>query len=131
LIESIGITVDCREDALDVLARFWAAALGYEKLLPFLLVDPANAKPRLVFQVVPEPKTAKNRWHLDLYVEALDALQPEVERLVALGATEVRHIDEVVLGFTNTFTTMVDPDGNEFCVCAPHVPAAAASATPG
>jgi hypothetical protein len=124
MIESIGVTVDCAEEAVDVLADFWAAALGYEKLLPFLLVDPADVKPRLVFQVVPEPKSAKNRWHLDLYVERLEDLQPEVDRLATLGASKVLDVDEIVLGFTNTFTAMLDPAGNEFCVCAPHTPAA-------
>jgi hypothetical protein len=80
-------------------------------------------KPRIVFQVVPEPKAAKNRWHLDLYVEHLDQLQPEVDRMAKLGATTLREVDEIVLGFTNTFTAMLDPGGNEFCVCTPHVPA--------
>jgi hypothetical protein len=122
MVDSVGVTVDCGGEAVDLLADFWSAALGYEKLLPFLLVDPAAVRPRIVFQVVPEAKTTNNRWHLDLYVERLDGLEPEVERLVALGATTVREVDEVVLGFSNTFTAMLDPDGNEFCVCAPHVP---------
>ncbi|MHB8465505.1 MAG: VOC family protein [Acidimicrobiales bacterium] len=119
---SIGITVDCDEASLDVLADFWAAALEYVKLMPYLLIDPTGINPRLVFEVVPEPKLSKNRWHLDLYVAHLDALDAEVERMTALGATELYHVEEVVDGFTNTFTTMADPCGNEFCVCAPHVP---------
>jgi hypothetical protein len=35
-----GVTVDCGEGLVDVLADFWAAVLGYEKLVSFLLVDP-------------------------------------------------------------------------------------------
>ncbi len=124
---SIGITVDCVEADVDVLADFWAAALGYEKLLPFLLVDPGGVRPRLAFQSVPEPKVGKNRWHLDLYVEHLDGLAGEVARLRALGASEVLHVDEEVFGFTNTFTAMLDPCGNEVCVCAPHVPVGSAA----
>jgi Glyoxalase-like domain len=127
MLDSFGITVDCAEAEIDVLADFWAAALGYEKLLPFLLVDPGGVRPRLFFQAVPEPKVGKNRWHLDLYVEHVDGLAAEVERLRALGASEVRHVDEEVMGFTNTFTAMQDPCGNEFCVCAPHVPVAASA----
>ncbi len=80
---SIGITVDCAEAEVAVLADFWAAALGYEKSLPFLLVDPGGVRPRLVFQPLPEPKVGKNRWHLDLYVEHLDGLDTEVARLRA------------------------------------------------
>lgn len=118
----VEVTADCAEDEVEPLAEFWAEALGYTKLLPFLLVDPDGLRPRLVFQAVPERKVAKNRWHLDLYVERLEDLRPEVARLAALGATEVRHVDEPVLGFTNAFTAMLDPRGNEFCVCAPHLP---------
>ena len=117
----MGITIDCAADELDALAEFWMAALGYESVLPGYLVDPQGVRPRLALVVVPEPKTVKNRWHLDLYVESLEALEPRVRELVALGAREVHHIDEVVQGFTNVFTTLVDPCGNEFCVCAPHV----------
>ena len=118
----VEVTADCAEDDVDALADFWAQALGYIKLAPFLLVDPDGVRPRLVFQAVPEPKVAKNRWHMDLYVERPEDLRREVERLVALGATEIRQLDEPVLGFTNTFTAMLDPRGNEFCVCAPHLP---------
>ena len=123
MFDNIGITVDCASEGLDQLADFWASVLGFEKLLPFLLLDPANVKPRIVFQVVDEPKVAKNRWHLDLYVDHLDALPAKVAEITALGAKELRHVDETVHGFTNTFTVMSDPQGNEFCVCAPHVPA--------
>jgi hypothetical protein len=120
-MDTLGITIDCGAGELDALAEFWVAALGYESVLPGYLVDPQGVRPRLALVVVPEPKTVKNRWHLDLYVESLEALEPRVRELVALGAKEVHHIDEVTEGFTNVFTTLVDPCGNEFCVCAPHV----------
>lgn len=120
-MDTIGITVDCSADDYAPLAEFWAAALGYERVLPGYLVDPKGTRPRLSFEVVPEPKVVKNRWHLDLYVENLEALAPRVRALVALGAKELHHIDEVTYGFTNVFTAMLDPCGNEFCVCAPHI----------
>src|SRR6185295_13835589 len=101
--DSVGITVDCDADMVDVLAEFWAATMGYTKLLPFFLFDPAGVQPRISFHVVPEPKTVKNRWHLDLYVDHLDKLDAEIERVTALGATKVRVYDEVSHGFTNTF----------------------------
>jgi hypothetical protein len=120
--DTFGITVDCQADELDSLADFWAAVLGYNKVFPLLLVDPKGVKPRIAFQVVPEPKQVKNRWHLDVYVDDLASLEPRVRALVELGATEVRHVDETVLGYSNIFTAMLDPHGNEFCVCAPHLP---------
>lgn len=113
------------------LADFWAQALGYvhqppppgfatweefaiKNNIPFdsaddyaALIDPDGKGPRLLFQRVPEGKTAKNRMHLDLRT-GLDA----VDRLVGLGATRVReHNDQ-----TGHWVVMLDPEGNEFCV---------------
>lgn len=73
--------------------------------------DPEGNGPRLLFQRVPEGKTAKNRVHLDLQVGA-EAAPAEVERLIALGA---------IVAWTTTdrgptTTTMQDPEGNELCV---------------
>lgn len=49
---------------------------------------------RLWFQRVPEPKTGKNRLHLDLHADDVDA---EAGRLVGLGARELgRHEDWIV-----------------------------------
>jgi hypothetical protein len=65
----------------------------------------------VLFQVVPEPKTVKNRVHLDLHVGA--ERRPEVvERLVGLGATVLWEGREG----PSTWVTMADPEGNEFCV---------------
>ncbi|WP_280380250.1 VOC family protein [Nocardia wallacei] len=65
---------------------------------------------RIVFQRVPEPKTAKNRLHLDLEVGP-DRRAAEVARLEQLGA---RRLYDGNLG--GAWTTMADPHGNEFCV---------------
>jgi predicted enzyme related to lactoylglutathione lyase len=121
-MDTIAITVDCGADDYESVAAFWAAVLGYERVLPGYLVDPDGARPRLAFEIVPEPKIVKNRWHVDLYVESLEALEPRVQEIVGLGAKVLHHIDESAHGYTNVFTTMVDPGGNEFCVCAPHLP---------
>jgi hypothetical protein len=59
----------------------------------------------LIFQLVPEAKTVKNRVHLDMLA---DDLQAETARLVELGARRVAdHGDFVVLA---------DIEGNEFCL---------------
>ncbi|HXW43288.1 MAG TPA: VOC family protein [Streptosporangiaceae bacterium] len=73
--------------------------------------DPEGRGPRLFFQRVPEPKTAKNRVHLDLPVDA-GQLDSEVDRLCAAGAT---------LAWWNSYpghraAVMRDPEGNEFCL---------------
>jgi predicted enzyme related to lactoylglutathione lyase len=106
-------------DASDVdrLAEFWAAALGYRPFGRFKqyrsLVDPDGRGPKLILQQVPEPKSAKNRMHLDVHAADVAA---EVVRLVGLGA---RQIDEAPLDEAGTsWVRMQDPDGNDFCVCA-------------
>ncbi|WP_116449600.1 VOC family protein [Blastococcus litoris] len=73
--------------------------------------SPDAGRPRLLFQAVPEPKTVKNRLHLDVRVGA-DRREAEVARLLGLGATELWR------GSQGPFewVTMADPEGNEFCV---------------
>ncbi len=85
------LVIDCKDP--EPLARFWAAALGYELEPPpegfatwdnywrdvgvpeeelgagaDCIIDPGGAGPRIWFQVVPERKTIKNRLHLDVHV---------------------------------------------------------------
>ena len=85
------------------------------------LVDPEGAGPRLFFQKVPEPKTAKNRVHLDLRAAVgvpsdgrADALEAECTRLVGLGARRVRRMEAD--GIDEVCIVMQDPEGNEFCL---------------
>ena len=123
------------------LARWWAELLGYQvqdthdfvtKLLSDGVIteadvveidgrkafadataanDPSDIGPRLYFQRVPEPKSAKNRLHVDIPVDP-DQLDAEVERVRALGAT--------LVGFNSQgghrFAVLQDPEGNEFCL---------------
>ncbi|MGB5760628.1 MAG: VOC family protein [Acidimicrobiales bacterium] len=119
------IVFDCAHPAS--LARFWAAVLDGYAVAPYedaelarlasngitdteddptVLVESSTGGPRLWFQQVPEPKSAKNRVHLD--VRATDRPQ-EIERLRALGAAV---LDDQVDGLT----VMCDPEANEFCV---------------
>ena len=106
-----NVTFDCANP--ERLARFWAAVMDYtfegsdERYAA--CVDPAGSGPRLLFNVVPEPKTVKNRVHLDLNVGDMEA---EVERLVGLGARKIKTFHEN----GETWTVMADLEGNEFCV---------------
>jgi hypothetical protein len=93
------------------LARWWADQLGGEVADPyggsFLLVT--GGPVILAFQQVGDPTPGKNKIHLDLTADDLDA---EVDRLVAAGAGLVeRRGDE-----SFRWVTLTDPDGNEFCV---------------
>jgi Glyoxalase-like domain len=103
------VSFDCA-DAM-VTARFWAAVLGSdvdEESTPAkAYVEAAGwGGPNMWFNQVPEPKTAKNRMHLDL--RAPGDVDAEVTRLLRLGASVVERYP--------THTAMRDPGGNEFCV---------------
>jgi hypothetical protein len=73
--------------------------------------SPEPDRPRILFQTVPEPKTVKNRMHLDVHVGG-DLRESEVARLVGMGATELWRASQGPL----SWVTMADPEGNEFCV---------------
>ncbi len=113
-VTSFGLVLDCAEP--ESLATFWSGALGYESLGEagnyVLLVSPTPGQPKLLLQRVPEPKTIKNRMHID--VETPD-IEREATRLEALGATRVHADSRSEHG--STWLLMADPEGNEFCVC--------------
>ncbi|MEU8758031.1 VOC family protein [Streptomyces sp. NPDC048659] len=66
---------------------------------------------RILFQRVPEPKTAKNRLHIDLHPHT-GSRASEVARLTALGASVLREVEQPA----GSWVVMSDPEGNEFCV---------------
>jgi predicted enzyme related to lactoylglutathione lyase len=108
------ITIDC-SDAYR-LATFWAAVLDAEVSDedspgdPEALVESKGGA--LLFVTVPEPKTLKNRIHLDI-VPTDRTRDEEVARLLALGATLVAD-HRVPDG--RGWVTLSDLEGNEFCV---------------
>ena len=115
------------------LGDFWALALGYRPEDPpgnFATWEEALTSwglpeerwndayaivgdgPRIFIQKVPEPKTAKNRLHIDLAPHKSQDRDAEVAALLERGAThaDVGQSDDV------TWTVLADPEGNEFCV---------------
>lgn len=131
---SFQITIDCAD--ADSMSEFWSTALGYVVEPPpagylswedFLrandiplpdtgsisaIVDPDGVGPRILFLRVPEPKTVKNRVHLDLRTGDGEAKDAKIAELVRAGATELRRVDE----HGDWWMVMADPEGNEFCV---------------
>jgi hypothetical protein len=77
-----------------------------------MLAPPPAGGPVLGFQRVPEERAGKNRLHLDLGAAA--GGHAEVERLVGLGATVLGERGGDAEGLV--WTTLTDPEGNEFCV---------------
>ncbi|MEE1928269.1 VOC family protein [Streptomyces sp. TRM 70351] len=72
-----------------------------------------DAAPRVLFQLVPGPKSDKNRLHLDVRTGGDDP-GAVVRRLTGRGATVVHHGRQG----PRTWTTLTDPEGNELCVSA-------------
>src|SRR5262245_18249899 len=110
----VDLVIDCADPPS--LAIFWREALNYREYFTdasvAVLVPKEGIASPLVLQGVPEPKVGKNRMHLDIVVDDIEA---EVARLRALGATR---LDEGVQYFGDTqWVRMADPEQNEFCVC--------------
>jgi hypothetical protein len=66
---------------------------------------------RVLFQLVPEAKTSKNRVHLDVWVGA-ENVDAELERLSSRGAKFLHRGQQG----PQTWITVADPEGNEFCI---------------
>lgn len=119
-MEPIGrldmIQIDCREPRR--LALFWGAIFGLE--IDRILGEPAHYvglarpgpnHPYLYFQCVSEPKTLKNRLHLDVQVDDIETATAQIE---SLGGRRLPVADFHEHGFR--WRVMVDPEGNEFCL---------------
>ncbi len=102
----------------EMLAPIWADALGYkvgdmDRAGTYLdLVPPDPTLPVVYLQRVPEPKTIKNRLHLDILTAEAEET---IGRLTALGATRVGTAMSGSEG--GWWQVMADPEGNEFCIC--------------
>lgn len=136
----LQVAIDCADP--DRLSAFWSRVLGYVVDVPpaghaswqdfsrsagsggeswSAVVDPAGSGPRVLFHRVPEPKTGKNRVHLDVRVSAADEVpaqtrrdqvDAEVARLQTLGGIHLRTEEDEY----DYFAVMTDPEGNEFCI---------------
>ncbi|WNI14435.1 VOC family protein [Actinacidiphila sp. ITFR-21] len=102
-------------DAADpvALGRWWADALGWAVVSDdadeYEIRPAPDRLPGLVFVRVDDPRTVKNRLHLDFRPDDRDA---EVARFLALGARRA----DVGQGDSQTWVVLADPEGNEFCV---------------
>ena len=125
------LVIDCREPEL--LARFWAAALGYvlepapkgfatwddwrrDIGLPDSelgigsdsIVDPGGDGPRIWFRVDSEAKVVKNRLHLDIHVSGgptvVDRTAPLATRMQRVN-TEARRLTDLGATFTGALST--------------------------
>ena len=140
MLAIIELTMDCADAA--GLAEFWKGAVGYAETPPPApytsqaeyieasidpedddglrvrwLSDPDKVAPNLCLLEVPEPKTVKNRLHMDLNVagegtpdEQWEHIKDVAARLEGRGAT-------VLAEYDHHHVAMADPEGNEFDLC--------------
>jgi hypothetical protein len=103
--------VTCDSTDAVSLAAWWAEQVGGQVADPFggEYVIVTGGPVSLSFQRVDDPTAGKNRLHLDLTTDDLDA---EVDRLLAAGAGLVQRRGNESF----RWVTLTDPDGNEFCV---------------
>lgn len=136
---SVQVAIDCADPHR--LVRFWAPTLdmqiedhhdqveqmvsqGYATEADTVMIDgrlawrtgaacrdPEGRLPRLLFQTVEEPKTVKNRVHLDVQVGP-EKRDDKVDELLALGAVRLWEARQG----PHSWVTLADPEGNEFCV---------------
>ena len=105
------VVFDCAEPA--ALAEWWQRLVGGD----IVHDDDGDATlhlpgwPRLDFIRVPEPKTVKNRMHLDLATVDYDTAVTVAEQLGAERAVDLYDGD--------VFAVFRDPEGNEFCLLRP------------
>ncbi|MGW2931127.1 VOC family protein [Streptomyces sp. NPDC001156] len=137
----ITLTLDCADAQL--LAAFWKTALGYidePPPAPFAtreewhaqfdrpvddsvddgawLCDPDGVGPLLSILKVPEPKTAKNRLHIDVRVPGHGTPEERWARIRAEAGRLVEAGGRILGEFDGHHVMMADPEGNEFCVAA-------------
>lgn len=140
-VRQVQVTFDCADPR--AVGEFWKAALGYvdppcppgfesweafDASLPpesrgssWACQDPDGVGPRLYFQRVPEPKSVKNRLHLDVRVgvgltgdERIAALEAEAARLETHGARQLWLLPAD--SENESCLVMQDVEGNEFCL---------------
>ena len=106
-----ALVVDCADPPH--LARWWSRLIGGDVEVDSDGDATLRAPTGLVidFLRVPEPKTVKNRLHVDLRTS--DVAQA-TEQVLALGATRA---DDVYSG--GSWQVLRDPEGNEFCLLGP------------
>ncbi|WP_026212066.1 VOC family protein [Longispora albida] len=115
------VQINMKASDENALGRFWADVLGWEltsegpgvtNLEPVGNVYPDPAAICIDLVVSAEPKTVKNRVHVELAATSPAHQAEIVARLKDLGAT----LADVGQGDDVSWVVMADPEGNEFCV---------------
>jgi 4a-hydroxytetrahydrobiopterin dehydratase len=106
--QRVEIAIDTMD--ADRIRTFWAAVLDYREQSDGSLADPRGFGAPVWFQQMDEPRTERNRFHLDVSVPH-DVAEQRLEAALAAGGTLVT--DE----HARSFWVLADAEGNEVCIC--------------
>lgn len=106
-LQRVSIAIDTIDES--AIRPFWMAVLGYAEDTEDL-IDPAGSGPDLWFQQMDEPRTERNRIHLDILVAADQAELRVAEALAAGGSL-------VTDKYAPSWWVLADAEGNEACIC--------------
>ncbi len=101
------LVIDCTDHA--AISNWWASMIGGvpqvdDRGYSYIERVPGVPFEKMSFVPVGEPKSVKNRIHMDVFADG-------IEPLVEAGATLLRHRDDEI-----GWDVLADPEGNEFCV---------------
>ena len=106
--QAVELAIDTMD--ADRIRPFWIAVLGYGDTGSGDLADPARLGPPVWFQQMDEPRTERNRFHLDISVPH-DVAEQRVAAALAAGGTMVTD------DHARSWWVLADADGNEACIC--------------
>jgi 4a-hydroxytetrahydrobiopterin dehydratase len=112
--QAVEVAIDAMN--IDAVRPFWKAVLGYVDGVVSSsgtvvdLVDPARIGPAFWFQQMDEPRTERNRFHIDVDVSH-EVAEERIAAALAAGGTMVT--DQ----FAKAWWVLADPEGNEACIC--------------
>ena len=114
-LEAVPSTVSVSEVAIDAIdipkvKAFWRALLNYVDDGDDAVADPARIGPPFWFQQMDEPRTERNRFHIDVTVPH-DVAAQRIEAALAAGGTLLTD------KYARAFWVLADPEGNEACIC--------------
>lgn len=92
-----------------LLAEFWSLVLDRPISADWGRYVVLDGLPTLAFHYVPDPTPGKNRVHVDLFTDDLNA---DIDRLLDAGATLVSSVAQPGA----SWTVLADPEGNHFCL---------------
>ncbi|MFP5322030.1 MAG: VOC family protein [Acidimicrobiia bacterium] len=106
--QAVELAIDTMD--ADRIRPFWAAVLDYREQADGSLADPRGWGAPVWFQQMDEPRTERNRFHVDVSVPH-DQARARIDAALGAGGTLVTD------RWARSFWVLADADGNEACVC--------------